>query len=69
MCRALVALQLIHERHPHCQWTWNQMEQARLKVEEIENKREDFKHRDFRTKWTVKGENKRNGRIFQHDET
>ena len=61
--RALMALQLIHERNPHCQWTWNQMEQARLKVEEIENKREDSRHRDFRTKWTMKGV-KRIGEFF-----
>ena len=38
-------------------------EQARLKVEEIENKREDSRHRDFRTKWTMKGD-KGTGEFF-----
>ena len=32
------------------------MEQARLKIVEIEHKREDFRHHNFRTKWNMKGD-------------
>ena len=54
--RALVALQKINERHPTCRWTWEQIEQAQQQVKDIENRREEFRYHNFRTKWAVKGE-------------
>ena len=62
--RALEAFQKINERHPTCRWTWEQIEQAQQQVKDIENRREEFRYHNFRTKWAVKGD-RVNAEFFQ----
>ena len=54
--RALVSLQKIQEKNPYCAWTSEQLEKARLQVQEVENIREAFRYHNFRTKWTRLGD-------------
>ena len=62
--RVLVSLQKLQEKFPNCKWTHNQMEKAKVQVEEIENKREAFRFHTSRMCWIMHGD-KGTGEFFR----
>ena len=48
ICRALIALQRLQEKHPQCSWTIEQLALAKQNVAAIENKHYEFHYHDFR---------------------
>ena len=54
ICRALIALQRLQEKHPQCSWTIEQLPLAKQNVATLETKRDEFRYHDFRSRWSQK---------------
>ena len=54
--RALEALQRLQEKHTQCSWTIEQLALAKQNVVAVENKRDEFRYHDFRSRWSQKGD-------------